>query len=180
MDYGMRCRECNPPVAVAVAATAAAPLCLSHLLTLSCPATKQGDTVVKAGEECRSFYVVLGAPTELLAVGEVPAVSREASGGTGTGSPARGRGGCRLLAGQYFGEKGLLRQVGVSVKATGFLVWCVWAGGGGEEARRGGGGGFAITRSCRRRPLDLFSSPYNAVMERDVCRCLTAQAASVP
>lgn len=84
---------------------------------------------------------MLGAPRELLAVGEVPAVERSegpaaataaaaaataaatagaepsaggvGSSGGGAGSPPASRRGCRLLAGQYFGEKGLLRQAEV-------------------------------------------------------------------
>ena len=64
----------------------------------------QGEVIVKAGDGCRRFYVVLGAPRELLGVGEVPAVSREASALNTD---------CRLLAGQFFGEKGLLRQTEV-------------------------------------------------------------------
>lgn len=97
--------------------------------------TPQGEVILSAGTSCRRFFVVLGAPRELLAVGEVPAVERSeappaaavaavvggAGGGGGGGSPPASRRGCRLLAGQYFGEKGLLRQV--EVGAAG-VVWC--------------------------------------------------------
>eukprot|EP00903_Cladosiphon_okamuranus_P009035 g8638.t3 len=102
---------------------------------------KKGEVILTAGTNCRRFYVVLGAPRELLAVGEVPAVERSegpaaatvaaaaaaagaesstggVGGGCGAGSPPASRRGCRLLAGQYFGEKGLLRQAECTRKAT--------------------------------------------------------------
>lgn len=110
--------------------------------------------------------MVLGAPRERLAVGEVPAVERSEApaiataaaaaataataaaasaepsaagvgingcgvgggGGGGAGSPPASRRGCRLLAGQYFGEKGLLRQAEVSVCAWRVFGWWVLVG----------------------------------------------------
>lgn len=64
-----------------------------------------------AGEECRRFYVVIGAPRELLVVGEIAAVSRELSEVGGTQTPSKKA--LRLHAGQYFGEEALLRQAEV-------------------------------------------------------------------
>lgn len=86
-----------------------APLPSSFFCPPSCG--RQEEIIVTAGEDCRRFYVVLGAPSDLLAVGEIPAVSRESAGTAAAGTPSRR--GFRLLAGQYFGEKGLLRQVEV-------------------------------------------------------------------
>lgn len=67
---------------------------------------------MRAGDDCGRFHVVLGAPRELLAMGEIPAVSTEVPRGHGTGNASKK--GVRLLAGQFFGEKGLLRKVKVS------------------------------------------------------------------
>lgn len=70
----------------------------------------QGEVIVKVEDDCRRFYVVLGAPRELLDVGEIPAVSRETPSSTSNTTN-----GCRLLSGQFFGEKGLLRQAEVGL-----------------------------------------------------------------
>lgn len=58
--------------------------------------------IAEEGDES-VFHVVLGAPTELLAMGEMPAV--EVSGGRSAYK------GIRLLAGQFFGERGFMRQL---------------------------------------------------------------------
>lgn len=72
------------------------------------------------GEECSRFHVVLGAPRELLAVGEVAAVEVKTmalsspsalGGGEELASPTKRD--YRLLAGQYFGERGLFRDMEV-------------------------------------------------------------------
>lgn len=71
----------------------------------------QGEVIVTAGEECRRFYVVLGAPPKLLAYGEIAGVSgaKLAMNEELTASVE----GIRLHAGQYFGEKALLPNVQV-------------------------------------------------------------------
>lgn len=75
---------------------------------------------MKRGDPCRRFFIVLGAPRELLTVGEIPAVSRVSGGGDGAEEARSGRG-LRLLAGQYFGEKGVIRRSEVGLKYV--KVW---------------------------------------------------------
>lgn len=86
----------------------------SHVNSIGCFSFSvdgvQGEVIVKVGDDCRRFYVVLGAPRELLDIGEIPAVSRETPSSTSNTTN-----GCRLLSGQFFGEKGLLRQAEVSL-----------------------------------------------------------------